>query len=434
VKNTFDLGKLLGGDTAPTFDISTLTARLDTVLQAGKALAEQANTTMGTWDMEVKPAWDRLGKVLGAALDSAGRVLDINGLLGGKEFPSLDLALIKSRLADLIRDGTQIADAADAAIGEWDIEVKPSLDHLGKVLSSSISVIEDAMKFGDLQTFLLGFTGFNVALLEPKLDLVFAQMKELASRLGTLAENAGIKEEWQTAASRVGSIIKDGTGAINDTIKTAMMLADPSTVIPTIQQIQPKLTAVFGLIASLVDQAVSQAGSIGQDKLDQAAKFGDALKGLFGGIQQISDAVKSFEGISLGSSGFNNIDRLLGLVSTAFRNVAPSEAEITRTTTVISLMLGGLTNLAGTNGYNAGKSWGAGFADGLAAIAPTLTSAASAAIATITGGASPSGGGSTINNNQVYHNEKTFNMTLNVDAANGGAVAMNFSMMEALGT
>jgi hypothetical protein len=119
-----DINSLLGGKTAPTFDLSVLMTRLALVLAAGMALGDKANEVIGSWTIIVKPALDNLGKTLKSSLDVATSVLDFSDLQSRLlSFRGFDMRLLGPKIDLLISSAIAIAQefgtkAANAQIKE----------------------------------------------------------------------------------------------------------------------------------------------------------------------------------------------------------------------------------------------------------------------------------------------------------------------------
>lgn len=428
-----DLNKLLGGTVAPVFDVAVLKQRLASALQAGKDLGDQANATLGEWDIKVKESLGRLGSVLKGSLEAATTTLDINALLGGKTAPTFDVAVLKTRLALALQAGKELADEANRVIGEWDIKVKDSLSHLGTVLKDGLDVATSVLDFSELQSKLLNFRGFDMTLWGPKLDLIIAGAIAVAQEFGRRAAGAGIQQAWQDAASALSGLFGDAASTIGDALDMGARLLDPETQIPSIGQVQGKLDALFGLITNVATQFAAKAVSLASQGVDTkaAGELAGQVKSIFDSLSTVAQTVQDFTGIYTGSSGFNNIQALLDDIFGLFANVSAQAGMVEGVASAIAMMLGGLKNLAGASGYEAGQSWADRFAAGLAAGLGNVSDSAGRALRSLTGGGGSGGGSVTVTNN-TYNNTYNNTLNLNVDSANAEAVTLNFNLLEAM--
>ena len=430
---TLDLQSLLGGKVFPVFDVALLRARLAAALTAGKELADEADRVLATWDVKVKDSLSRLGAVLKGSLEAATTTLDLNALLGGAVAPVFDIAVLKQRLAQALSAGKDLSDEADRALAEWDIKVNESLTHLGAVLKSSLEAASAVLDFSDLQSRLLTFRGFDMRVLGPKIDLLIASAIAVAQEFGQRAAASPIKDEWAKAGAALKALFGDAASTLTDALDLGAALLDPQTQIPSLGQVQAKLDALFGVVVGVAQQFAARAANLAANGVDTsgAAVVADQVKAVFESLSTVADTVEAFAGLYLGSSGFNNIQAVLGNVFGMFANFAGQADAVNAVSAAATSMLGGLQAMVGAAGYTAGTTWAEQFAAGLAAATGSVTDGARRALVPLTGGSGGGGGTGPVVNN-TYHT--TYNNTLNlsVDSANAEAVTLNFNLLEAM--
>ena len=75
----------------------------------------------------------------------AKNALDLTALLGGKDFPTFDLGMLKTRLAQALKAGQELAAEANRVMIGWALTVAPGFTALQGVLSDSLSIAKDAL-------------------------------------------------------------------------------------------------------------------------------------------------------------------------------------------------------------------------------------------------------------------------------------------------
>jgi hypothetical protein len=252
-------------------------------------------------------------------------------------------------------------------------DAKPEAEGAVKAWSDIFGSVMDGLSAGfgltELSAFLTNFTGFNFAVLGPKLDLLIANLIEVARRFGTQAANSGIQEAWATAASRVSGLFSDASSSLNEALSLGAALLDPETQIPSIGQIQGKVDALFNIIQGVAAQFAARASAAANAGMnfEQVGGFADTVKSVFGAIREVAAAVADFTGVSLGASGFNNISQVLNAVFTLFEQVAGRASVVNQVSAAIASVLGGLANMVSAQSYQAGVSIGQSIAAGIAA-------------------------------------------------------------------
>lgn len=433
--SVLDLSDLLSGDKFPDLASlqSTLTARLATVLTVGMALADEANRVIGQWATTVKPSLANLARILKSDLEAAGAVLDLNALLGGKTFPTPDLSLLTNRLETVLRAGMALGDKANEAIGAWNIVVKPALDNLGKTLKSSLDVVGSVLDFSELQSRLASFRGLDMRVVGPKLDMIIASAIAVAQQFGQRAANAGIKEEWQKAGAALKALFGDAVDSLLKAVDLGEKLADPSTQIPSVGQVQAKLTAVLDFLGAVVSQFSASASSLASSGVDFTAvtQIATSAKSAFDVIMSAVDTISTLREKHIGMDDLDNIRQFLRQVFTIFNEFDGQTAGVEAVTSAVTTLLGGLQTLAASSGFSAGQSWASQFTAGINAGLGNVTEGATRALARLTGGGGTGNGNVTITTN-TYHNTYNNSLSLNVDTANAEAVTLNFNLLEAM--
>lgn len=431
--DALDLGSLLSPEKFPVFDLALLKTRLVSLLTSGKELASTANAVMGTWTLEVAPGFGVLGTVLGDSLGSAKDVLDLNSLLSADKFPSFDTTLLVTRLALVLVLGKALTDEAQRVIGAWTIEALPALGEMGKIVGDGLSLIKDVLDLSKLAPTLASFTGLNMAVLGPKIDLLIANAIAIADQFGRKAKDANIPAAFATAGEQVAKLFGDAFGVLTDSLDLGKLLLDRENIVPSLSQIQPKLDALWSLVEGVVTQFAAKASDLATRgvNIEGASELGSGLKEIFGGLREVASAIQDFTGIAISASGFNNIQKALNDVFGLFEGVAGRVVNVNAAVTALSSILGGLTNLAGASGFEAGESWGTGFLRGMTGSLVGATGAAGEALGGLTRG-QDIGGGTITNSTVTITNNNTYNMAIHVDTINAESVSMNFGMMEAL--
>ena len=311
-------------------------------------------------------------------------------------------------LVVMVRDATL---AVIEAIDAFD-EQTGALERLAGASDKTLGLIEAGLKLPELGRALSTFTGLNIGQLQPKIDLLIANLIELARQFGQQAEAAGIQQAWVDAGEKLSHLMGSGGSAMKAALDLGASLLDPETLIPSIQQLQPKLNAVLALVTNVATQFAAQAASLDADQMTSAAHLGEQIKSVFGGLEQVASTLQKFTGMSLDSSAFNNISQILTAIFALFDMVAGKAAVANQVASALTSILDGLGALSQTKGKTAGESWVGAFIAALTAGAPALTLAAAAALpggtpsaSATTSGPSPasSGGANQTSGGNTYH-------------------------------
>jgi hypothetical protein len=397
-KDTLDTVGTLGGEKFPDLSagvLDALKARLAALVGAGRDLAVAANTALGTWQMQVGPGWTALKGVLSDSLSVAKDTLDSVALLGADKFPDVagSLSVVRTRLEELVRAGRDLAQAANTALGTWTMTVAPGWAALKSALGDSLGVVKDTLDFASLQVDLLAFRGFDMTRLGPKIDLLIQGAVAVARQFGEKAAQANIKAEWQKAGEALASVFGHAADSLTGALELGAKLLDPETQIPSIGQIDGKLTAILSLVQTVVQRFAEKAASVGPDTAKSAGGLADAVKSVFDAISQVIKAVQDAAGLYLGTSGFNNIAALLSYLFDTFDQFAGRAEGVNAVTAAITSLLGGLQALVSQAGTAAGTSWAQQFAAAITANAGLIQSAIQGALAP---GNAGTGGGAVV--------------------------------------
>jgi hypothetical protein len=424
ITKTLDIVSALGGEKFPPMDSAALApvlTRLDAVLRAGYDLATRAVSVATGWSVTVPPAMTAVAKVLTESLDIIGKTLDIVGDLGGEKFPPFDDAMMTpllDRLASVLDAGKQLAYRAAEVARNWSLTVNPAMETVGKALSEGIGIVKSVLEFNDLKAKLASFKPLDMNVFGPKIDQIFQAAKDLATQFVAKAQAAGITKAMQEAADALAKVFGDAANTIKGALDMSAQLLDPATVIPSIGQIDAKLTAVLTLIGEVTQRFAAKAESIGPDTTKSAEGLANAVKSVFDAIGQVIEAVKAAADLYTGTAGFNNITGLLTTLFDTFDQFAGRTAQVEGVTSAITTLLGGIQALTADAGTTAGTSWAQQFAAAITASAGTIQGAIRRAITLPTatppppsGGTGGNGGGTTINN--TYDQRRTFNITVN---------------------
>jgi hypothetical protein len=420
ISKTLDIVGQLGGEKFPTMDTSPgspILVHLQTVLTAGKAIADKAVLVATGWTITVNPAMALVGKVLADSLDIIGKTLDIVTQLGGEKFPPFDEAMMRpvlDRLASVLKAGKDIADRAVAVAVGWSLTVPPAMETVGKALGEGLTILKNVLEFNDLKAAIVSFKPLDMNTYGPKIDQIFLAAEQLASRFVEKAKAAGISKAMQDAADALAKVFGDAAGAIKGTIEMTALLLDPATHIPSPGQIEGKVNAVLDLASTVVNAFAAKAALVGADTAKTAEGFSGAVKSVFDAISQVIGAVKDAADLNLGTAGFNNIAALLNYLFDTFDQMAGRAEGINQVVSVITSLLGGIQALVSTAGFTAGQTWATQFAAGLAAGSAGATGGAERTLprGSLTGGA---GGGTT----NIFNAPQNVNVNVNLSAATG---------------
>jgi phage-related protein len=228
VKNTLDMVGNLTGDKFPNLaaNQSLMETRLAGLIGSAKALANIANTTVGTWNIEVAAGWTALGKVIADALGIVKNALDLAASLMGDKFPDLaaNQALMETRLRTVLKIAKDLAGIANRAIGTWSVEVAPGWDALGKVMSNALGVVKNTL---DMAASLIGDKFPNLAanqsVMETRLGAVLTSAKALAQLANTAITgwNVEVAAGWDA----LGKVISAALGIVKNTLDLAASLS-----------------------------------------------------------------------------------------------------------------------------------------------------------------------------------------------------------------
>ena len=133
-------------------------------------------------------------------------------------------------------------------MGTWNLEVAPGFEALGKVMSESLGILKSVLEFSDLRAAIVSFKPLDMATYGPKIDLIFQAAKDVAARFVEKAKSANISKDMQEAADALSKVFGDAASSIKGALDMAAQLLDPETQIPSIGQLDAKLTAILNLI------------------------------------------------------------------------------------------------------------------------------------------------------------------------------------------
>ena len=431
ISKTLDIVGQLGGEKFPTMDTSPgspILVHLQTVLTAGKAIADKAVLVATGWTITVNPAMALVGKVLADSLDIIGKTLDIVTQLGGEKFPPFDDVMMRpvlDRLASVLKAGKDIADRAVAVAVGWSLTVPPAMDTVGKALGEGLTIIKNVLEFNDLKAAIVSFKPLDMNTYGAKIDQIFLAAEQLASRFVEKAKAAGISKAMQDAADALAKVFGDAAGAIKGTIEMTAQLLDPETQIPSIGQIEGKLNAVLNLVEAVTRRFADKAASVGPETAKSAEGLSNAVKSVFDAISQVIAAVKDAADLNLGTAGFNNIAALMTYLFDMFDQFAGRSEGVNAVTAAITSLLGGIQALVAESGFSAGQSWASQFAEGIAAATSSVTATAGGAAATIGAGTTGQTGGRALppgtltGTTNIYNAPQTMTVNVGLSTAAG---------------
>ncbi len=439
-KNALELLALFGKTlTGGPLDMTTAGLHpelIDALTAYAISLAESFLAAANSFDGVVSDGAKQLGDALNAALSTVKNALEALTLFNDtlKNGP-LDMtgAGIHPELVDALTTyAVGIAAAFLDVANTFRGEVTDGAKALGEAMGGALGVIKDVLEFNDLRAAIVSFKPLDMAVYGPKLDLIFAAVKEVAQRFVEKAKTANISQAMQEAADALSKVFGDAAGSIKGALDMAASLLDPQTQIPSIGQIQGKLDAVLNLVEAVTRQFAARAAAIGPDTAKSAEGLSNAVKSVFDAISQVIAAVQDAADLYLGTAGFNNIAALMSYLFGIFDQFAGQSESVNAVTAAITSLLGGIQALVSSAGFTAGQTWGQQFAAGLAAVAGGVTAAAGGAIAATGAGGGSGGGGGSVVNNITYNQQKTLSVTVN--NSNGDAARANWGGLYGLAT
>jgi hypothetical protein len=312
-----------------------------------------------------------LGDALGAALSTAKNALEALALFNDtlKNGP-LDMtgAGIHPELVDALTTyAIGIATAFLEVANTFRGEVTDGAKALGDAMSGALGVIKDALEFNELRAAIASFRPLDMSVYGPKLDMMFTAVKEVARRFVEKAKTANISKDMQDAADALSKVFGNAASSIKGALDMAAQLLDPETQIPSIGQIDAKLTAVLNLVEAVTRRFADKAASVGPETAKSAEGLSNAVKSVFDAISQVIAAVKDAADLNLGTAGFNNIAALMTYLFDTFDQFASRSEGVNAVTAAITSLLGGIQALVADSGFSAGQSWASQFAEGIAA-------------------------------------------------------------------
>lgn len=409
--------------TIPALD-SGLVAYLAGLVGFIQRVTEEARTAAADFAAVKESGLSALAAEAGDATSVLQSALDaIKLFVERAQIPPLDTGLIAyiQRLTDFIQGVTE---AARDAAADFSIAEDSGLSQLASAVGDALTVLTDGLDITKTLAGLTNFKGVNWSQIEPKFKLLLSDVKSIAQRFAEMAAQSGISDAFAEAGAKVASLFGDAVGALNDAIDLGARLLDPETQIPSIGQIQAKLSAVLALLRAVVTQFAQEAASLAASgfNFEQVNALAESMSGVFDAISSAIEAVQAATGIAISGSGFNNIRALLHNLFDMFEDFSGSADAVNQVTAAISSMLGGIENLVA----GAGTAAGAGFVDNLVAALVAGTSRVVDAAAGLgsqmagavagaggggAGGAGAGMGGGTVINNYTTITHKNINLT-----------------------
>lgn len=380
-----------------------------------------------------------LASAIGDALSVWGDALDVVKLIAKPTQPP-DLGSgagsIRQYLVDLTKFAQEVTEIARDAAAEFRIAENSGLSQLADAVGDALSVIGDALDLNKLKASIVGFTGFSDSV-KGKIDLLFLNIIDIANQFAKKASDAGITDAFAEAGAKVASLFGDAVGALSDAIDLGRTLLDPATQIPSVAQVQTKLTAALNFMTAVLTQfsnaAVALAPTVDFDAIKTAA---DSAKSTFDVLMSAVETISTLREKHIGMDDFGEIRTLLTNLFGIFSEFAPDAAAIEMVSSAVSTALGGLANLVSSQSYAAGVSIGESIASGIVAgITGAASSIGTAVVNAVASGGTGNGGaatpapapvgnsGGTVIFNDNRNQSKTVNISQNISTNAAGARA-----------
>jgi hypothetical protein len=341
-------------------------------------------------------------------------------------------------LVDLLGFARQIATMAASAADGFQTQATEGLTKLADAFGKAKSVLDGMDLVTQLQNFLPNFSGLSAAL-QPKLDLLFTTLIDIARQFAQRAQEAGISEAWQAAAATVADVFDGAQGSISGMLDLIEQLSEvPHMNIPTPEQLAPVLADVLDNVEFVVREFAARAAAMKTSGVDltSASGLADTVGSVFDAIGKLGEQIKAFTGFT-GGSGLNNIKAALAQVFDLFGDFTRSgqAADVQAAQTALSSILGGLANLSAAGGTSAGVSFMQAYAAAITANGSLLSSALAGVLPSAAGGGSASSGSAAASgagkaggaNVQGDYIEKqvNVNLTQNFNNSNTGSGSLN---------
>ena len=151
------------------------------------------------------------------------------------------------------------------------LTVPPAMETVSKALSEGLGIIKSVLEFNDLKAKLASFKPPDMNVFGPKIDLIFQAAKDVAARFVGKAQAAISQRICKTPPTRWLRCSGTRQTLSRRAIDTAAApLLDPETQIPSIGQIDAKLTAVPQSRGGRDAAVCGKAASIGPDTAKSA--------------------------------------------------------------------------------------------------------------------------------------------------------------------
>lgn len=366
----------------------------------GQVVAQQLAQTTGGILLATQNAGD-VSSVLGDMLGAVGRVVDAGEQITALMEKPVSLPTPAAAVAmflPLIRWAQQVTVSVAQAVGLVTI-AENSLGELGSTLGDALTLLAGGLKLSDLQTQLASFRGFNFGALGASLDLLIADIIEVARRFGQAATRANIPQAFADAGEKIGKLFSAGVDALDKGIGLAMKLADPETQIPSVGQIQQKLTAALTFLSSVVTQVNATAAALVAQgvNFEQVTAVAEAAKGAFDVINDAVDTISTLREKHVGSDDLGEISTFLADVFSIFDAQSPNAANVEAVTAAISAVMGVVGDMISDAGTTAGTSFGEALVNAaVAAISAGASQIAAALPGQGTNGTGSGAGGSVL--------------------------------------
>jgi hypothetical protein len=177
------------------------------------------------------------------------------------------------------------------------------------------------------------------------LGVLVDDIKTIFLAFAQRAKDARITEAGKEAAG----VLADGFGSALDAINGAMELMEkllnPESRPHISNNVSYLLDPIFNFIDEITKEFTRRAKTCQATDLQAGELLGSSVGSVFDAILKVSEAIQSFTGIYLGTSGFNNISTMLDLMFNMFDRYAGKAAAAQSVATVIATVAGALANL-----------------------------------------------------------------------------------------
>jgi hypothetical protein len=311
-----------------------------------RRLALQFATTALGFDTFANNGVKALGETVKGALDALSATIEILKTLS--DFASTPLTFTDALFnlaADLGRDARRLATAFANTAAGFDTVINDGVKALADGIGSAASALADTIGLlPKLTVFLPNYQGFPVYL-ETQLGVLVDDIKTIFLAFAQRAKDARITEAGKEAAG----VLADGFGSALDAINGAMELMEkllnPESRPHISNNVSYLLDPIFNFIDEITKEFTRRAKTYQATDLQAGELLGSSVGSVFDAILKVSEAIQSFTGIYLGTSGFNNISTMLDLMFNMFDRYAGKAAAAQSVATVIATVAGALANL-----------------------------------------------------------------------------------------